>query len=216
MKKALQVASVASMIDQFNMENIKILQELGYTVEVAANFDFGNTSSQNRVNEFKNELMDKNVKSYNVLFNRNIFSLSNVNAYKNLKEIIEENEYKIIHCHSPIGGVLTRLAARKARKSGTKVIYTAHGFHFFKGASIINWLIYFPIEWINSFFTDILITINKEDYKLASKIMKSNYVEYVRGIGVDTEKSKNITFNYSDKRKELGINDKDIILLSVG
>lgn len=216
MKKALQVASVASMIDQFNMENIKILQDLGYTVDVAANFDFGNTSSESRVNEFKKELEHNNIKYYNLLFNRNIFSFINLKVYRKLKKIINENNYDIIHCHSPIGGVITRLAARKARKKGTKVIYTAHGFHFFKGAAIINWLIYFPIEWINSFFTDILITINKEDYKLANRFMHSNKIEYIRGIGIDTEKYKNIIVDYQKKRKELGIYDDKIILLSVG
>ena len=215
MKKALQVASVASMIDQFNMENIKILQDLGYTVDVAANFDFGNTSSKNRVNEFKEELKKKNIKYYNLLFDRNIFNFINLKVYRQLKKIINENNYDIIHCHSPIGGVITRLAARKARKKGAKVIYTAHGFHFFRGASIINWLVYFPIEWINSFLTDILITINKEDYNLAKKIMKANKIYYVPGIGIDTN-SKDVGESKYRKRCELKIPQNSIVLFSVG
>lgn len=216
MKKALQVASVASMIDQFNMENIKVLQDLGYKVDVAANFDFGNTSSESRVNEFKEELKHKDIKYYNLLFDRNIFNFINLKVYRELKKIINENNYDIIHCHSPIGGVITRLAAIKARKKGTKIIYTAHGFHFFKGASIINWILYFPIEWISSFFTDILITINKEDYKLAKRVMKCKEIKYIKGIGINTKKIKDVSVDYNKKRANLGISEEDIVILSVG
>lgn len=216
MKKALQVASVASMIDQFTMPNINILQELGYEVDVAANFEFGSTSSKERVKEFRQELKVLNVNVFNLLFNRKIFDKCNIQVYKQLKQIIEKNNYEVIHCHSPIGGVITRLAARKARKKGTKVIYTAHGFHFYKGSSLVNWLIYYPVEWICSWFTDVLITINEEDYSLAQKRMKAKEICYVPGVGVDTEKFANIQVDREVKRKELGIPEEAIMLLSVG
>ena len=216
MKKALQVASVASMIDQFTMPNINILQELGYEVDVAANFEFGSKSSKERVKEFRQELKVLNVNVFNLLFNRKIFDKCNIQVYKQLKQIIEKNNYEVIHCHSPIGGVITRLAARKARKKGTKVIYTAHGFHFYKGSSLVNWLIYYPVEWICSWFTDVLITINEEDYSLAQKRMKAKEICYVPGVGVDTEKFANIQVDREVKRKELGIPEEAIMLLSVG
>lgn len=216
MKKALQVASVASMIDQFTMPNINILQELGYEVDVAANFDFGSTSSKERVEEFQKELKAIDVNVFNLLFNRKIFDKSNIQVYKQLKKVIDENNYEVIHCHSPIGGVITRLAARKARKKGTKVIYTAHGFHFFKGAPLINWLVYYPVEWICSWLTDVLITINKEDYSLAQKRMRAKEVCYVPGVGVDTEKFNDIQVDRQAKRRELGLADDATILLSVG
>lgn len=216
MKKALQVASVASMIDQFNMENIKILQQLEYEVDVAANFEFGNTSSQSRVEVFKEELNYKGIKIYNLLFHRKIFNIVNLKVYKELKNIINTNDYEIIHCHSPIVAVLTRLASRKARKKGTKVIYTAHGFHFFKGAPLLNWLVYYPIEWVCSWITDVLITINEEDYEIAKKRMKSKKVYYVPGVGVDIEKFANIEVDRIKKRRELGVAEDAIVLLSVG
>lgn len=216
MKKALQVASVASMIDQFNRDNINILKKLGYEVHVAANFEFGSTCSQERVNQCKDDLLHQDVRVYNLLFDRKIFNKSNIGVYKQLKKIIDENHYEIIHCHSPIGGVITRLAARKARKKGTKVIYTAHGFHFFRGAPLLNWLVYFPVEFICSFFTDVLITINQEDYRLAQKVMKAKQIEYVPGVGVDVEKFKNIQVDRKVKREEIGIPKDAMLLLSVG
>lgn len=216
MKRALQISSVASMIDQFNMNNIKILKELGYEVDVAANFEFGNSTSKKRVDEFKRELESENIGIYNLLFNRSIFSLSNIKVYSQLKKIFKENEYNIIHCHSPIGGVITRLAAISTKRKGTKIIYTAHGFHFYKGAPKINWLLYYPIERICSYFTDIIITINNEDYKLAKKRMKSKKVEYIPGVGLDVYNYKANEQTCENKREELGIPKDALLLLSVG
>jgi glycosyltransferase EpsD len=129
---------------------------------------------------------------------------------------MDEGGFSVIHCHTPVGGVVGRLAARKARKKGTRVIYTAHGFHFYKGAPIKNWLLYYPVERICSHLTDILITINKEDFALAQKKMKAKCVEYVPGVGVDLEKFSKLTFDKAAKRRELGIPEDAVLLLSVG
>lgn len=216
MKKALMLASVASMIDQFNMENIKILQDLGYEVHVLANFSFGNTTSEERTKAFKKELEEKNIKVYNVPIPRKITSLKEMlKSYKEIKKICEENNYEILHCHSPIGGVLARLAFRKMRKQGGKLIYTAHGFHFFKGAPLANWLIFYPIERFCARFTDVLITINKEDYKRAQNF-KAKKVEYVPGIGIDTKGIKEIKVDRECKLKEFNIKENETVLISVG
>jgi len=215
MKKALMLSSVASMIDQFNMENIKILKNLGYEVHVLANFSFGNTTSDERTKEFKKELQNMGIKVYNVPIPRKITAIKEmIFSYKKIKEICSENNYNILHCHSPIGGVLARLAFKDFRKKGGKLIYTAHGFHFFKGAPIKNWIIFYPIEKFCSKYTDCLITINKEDYKRA-KGFKAKEVKYVPGIGIDTEKIKDIKRDRK-KLKEFGIEEEDIVLISVG
>lgn len=217
MKKALILASVASMIEQFNMGNIKVLQELKYEVHVATNFIDSGTITRERAEELKNKLKDLNVKYYQIEFDRNVLSTKNIQAYKQVKKLIKENRYNIIHIHSPIGGVCGRLAARKERKNGTKVIYTAHGFHFFKGAPAKNWLIYYPVEKWLSKYTDCLITINEEDYNLAKKKFKAKNVEYVPGIGVDENK-----FNFemsreerNELRKSLDINEEDFVIIYV-
>ena len=128
-----------------------------------------------------------------------------------LKNIIEENKYEIIHCHTPVGGVITRLAARNARKKyNTKVIYTAHGFHFYKGAPAINWIIYYPIEKWLARYTDCLITINQEDYERAKrKIKKSKAIKHVHGVGFNTERLNIIPEeNY---KEEMNCNKDDIV-----
>lgn len=214
MKKALMLSSVASMIDQFNMENINILKNLGYEVHVLANFSFGNTTSDERTKEFKKELEDMGIKVYNVPITRKITAIKEmISSYKKIKEICKENKYDILHCHSPIGGVLARFAFKEFRKKGGKLIYTAHGFHFFKGAPIKNWLIFYPIEKLCARYTDCLITINKEDYKIAQKF-KTKKVKYIPGIGIDTEKIKNIKRDREILNK-FGIKD-EVVLVSVG
>lgn len=105
---------------------------------------------------------------YSICIVRSPFSLKNFKALKQLKELLKNNKYDILHCHTPMGGVIGRLAAKKLWKAGKiKVIYTAHGFHFYKGAPLINWIIYYPIEKWLSHFTDIIVTINEEDYEKA-------------------------------------------------
>lgn len=127
-------------------------------------------------------------KKFPINIQRSPFAKRNMAAYKELKTIINHNDYEIIHCHTPMGGVLGRLAARKARKNGTKVIYTAHGFHFCKGAPLLNWFLYYPIEKILARHTDCLITINQEDFDLAVKRrFRARRIERVHGVGVDTE-----------------------------
>lgn len=147
---------------------------------------------------------------------RSPFSLGNVKAIKEIRDLVEQNNYDIVHCHTPIAALCTRLACRKERKKGLKVIYTAHGFHFYKGAPLLNWLIYYPIEKLGSYFTDVLITINKEDYELAKNKMKAKQVEYVPGVGIDVDKFKNTVVDKKEKRKELGIPEDAFLLVSVG
>ena len=215
--KALMVASVASMIDQFNMQNIELLLENGYEVEVACNCKEGNTISDDRICELIERLKNKGVITYHVPIPREITNVKDIiYSIKFIKKLCTENKYTLMHCHSPIGSVVARIAAISERKKGMKVIYTAHGFHFYKGAPKKNWLIFYPVEKICSRFTDVLITINKEDYDFAKKHMKAKQVEYVPGVGIDTKKFIIPDFDVKRKKTELGLDDKDIIILSVG
>lgn len=213
------MASVASMIDLFNMDNIQILEDLGFQVEIACNFEKGSITSQERVDQFKAELQQDNYKIYQLPVPRNIFAISDIlKSYKMMKTLCRENHYDLIHCHSPIGGMIARLAARKARKNGTKVIYTAHGFHFFKGAPRKNWLLYYPVEKYLSGYTDLLITINQEDFQLAlDKNFKAGQILHVRGVGVDLEKfSPPGREKKTELRKKHNYSDQAFILIYVG
>lgn len=214
--KALMVASVASMIDQFNRENISLLQTMGYEVDVACNFEVGNTSSEERVKRFRQELQKQEVGTFQLPIPRKILAFSDmIQAYKQLKKMVEEKQYTLVHCHSPIGSVIARLACRKQRKKGLKLIYTAHGFHFFTGAPKKNWLIFYPIEKTFARYTDILITICSEDYQRARKKKLGKNIVYSPGVGIDVDKVKKID-KKADKRQMLGIREKDILVLSVG
>lgn len=216
--KALMLASVASMIDQFNMDNIQLLLDMGYDVDVVCNCKEGNTISEERIQKLIGRLKEKGVGVIHVPIPREITDVKRILYSLNMvKKLCDKNKYYLLHCHSPIGSVVARIAAIKARnKYKTKVIYTAHGFHFYKGAPKRNWLIFYPIEKICSFLTDVLITINKEDYEFAQKHMNAKNVYYVPGVGVDTKKFFIEGFDKNTKKSELKLGVDDIIVFSVG
>ena len=208
MNKALLVATIIGFLSSFEKNDILILQKLGYEVHIACNTSYYSNE------EKKKQLLEMGVIVHHIPFERKPFSKSNINAYRELKKLIRTTHFRIIHCHTPTAGVFTRLIARKESKKST-VLYTAHGFHFFKGASIKNWLVFFPIEWLCSFFTDILITINKEDYNRAKSIFHAKKTEYVPGVGVDTKKFS-LCDDRENIREELSIDNDSKILISVG
>lgn len=215
-KKALVTASVASMIDLFNMDNIHTLQELDYEVHVASNFAFGSITSQDRVEVFRQELETAGIFVHHVPIPRSIFDIKNIwSSYKQMRQLCEQEQYDIVHTQSPIGGVVARLAAKKLRKKGTTVIYTAHGFHFFSGAAKKNWILFYPIEKYLSRHTDVLITINQEDTNRAERF-HAKKVCYVPGIGIDIEKFQQQPDSRTKLREDLGISENDFVLMSVG
>ena len=207
MKKVLLVATVQSHIAQFHRPLAEVLHNHGYEVHVAA----------------RNNLVEKNGlqikfadKVYDIPFARSPKSKDNILAYKCLKKIIDMEFYDVVHCNTPMGSIVTRLAAIKARKKGTKVFYTAHGFHFYKGAPWKNWVMYYPIEKFFARLTDVLITITHEDYNLVLKKFHCQ-VEHMHGVGVNEEryfpigKAEKITC-----RKQMGYKDNQKIILCVG
>ncbi len=206
--KVLFVATVVKThIMEFHIPYLKMLKDEGWETAVAARNDYKNPS------ECSIPHCDK---YYDIQFERNPFNPRNLSAYKQLKRLIDKEEYDIIHCHTPVGGVLTRLAARKARKKGSVVVYTAHGFHFYKGAPLVNWILYYPVERLLARVTDVLLTINKEDYRRAGRF-KAGRVEYVPGVGIDMERFHAQSADPErDLRAELGIPDDVRVLLSVG
>lgn len=214
MKRMLMVASVPSMIGQFNMGNINILLSLGYHVDVACDWNDRSVWNDDKVEDLKNKLKQINVNIYQVDFSRNIIKINrHIKSCIQLINLIKKKKYNFIHCHSPIGGAISRLVCKK---TNTKCIYTAHGFHFYKGAPIQNWILFYPIEKWLSKYTDILITINKEDYNRAKNSFKMKQLEYVAGIGIDLNKLKLKEFNRENYRKELGFTKENFIILSVG
>jgi glycosyltransferase EpsD len=187
-KRILLCATVDYHFNAFHLPYMKWFKEQGWEVHVAAN------------GGMQLPFVDK---KFDLPIQRSPLSLQNAKAYQQLKSIIDENDYQIIHSHTPVGGVLTRLASRAAREKGTKVMYTAHGFHFCKGAPAVNWLIYYPIEKWLARYTDCLITINEEDFNRVNQYQfKADRIEHVHGVGVNTDKFRPAEKEY---KKELRI-----------
>lgn len=185
---------------------IKKLIDDGNTVDIATN---------NTVSPVPDCYKEWGCNVFTISTSRSPFSLGNIKAIKQIRKL--SDKYDIVHCHTPLAGMATRLACRRLRKKGKlKVIYTAHGFHFYKGAPFKNWLIYYPIEKFCSHWTDTLITINKEDYALAQKKMRAKQVVYIPGVGIDTHFFKDAYVDVNSKRKQLGVPTDSKIVLSVG
>ncbi len=206
-KKVLFVATVVKThMMQFHLPYLKLFQDMGWETSVASRNDYENPE------DCRIPYCDH---YYDIPFERMPWKTRNLTAYRQLKKIIDAGDYDIIHCHTPVGAMIARLAALSVRKKGTKVIYTAHGFHFFRGSPLINWLLFFPAEWLLAPVTDVLITINREDYARAKKCMKAKRIEYVPGVGINTGKFCPDEAIRQEKRRELGFSEGDFLLLTV-
>lgn len=205
--KILYTATVLSHICQFHLPHLKMLKDKGHEVHVAAR---NNLAEKNGLQlRFSDRFIE-------IPFERMPFHLRNLKAYRMLKRLIDAEGYDLIVCNTPVGGILTRLAARKARGKGTKVIYMAHGFHFCKGAPRKNWLVYYPLEKWMSRLCDAVITINEEDYQLARSRFPGR-VEHIHGIGVDSERFHPVSREErSAMRRRAGLTDEDYVVLCTG
>lgn len=205
--KRILITSTDVMMAQFIIPHIDYLCSEGYVVDVAC------SKVQGFDKEVEIRLRGK-AKVEFVELERSPFSIKNIRGLKQLRRIISKVRYDLIWTNEPVMGTMTRLAAIGAR---AKVIYFAHGFHFYKGASIKRWLIIYPIEKIMARFTDCLITINNEDYQRAKKSFHKKLTIYqLPGIGIDTSKFRKKGINTTLKRKEINIGDNAIVILSVG
>lgn len=208
-KKALVVTNLLGFVG-FLWGDIRTLQSLGYEVTFVAEGDLS-----------KNQESQKEFQSIGVRYipvqmsSKNPLAKQNLQAYKDIKRILGQDRFDLVHCHTPIAGFITRLAARKDRKNGTKVFYTTHGFAFTRYSSAKQWLVYFSIEKFASRFCDAIITINDEDYENAQKMCCSN-VRKINGVGVDTARYHDIAVDVVEYREKLGLPTDKIMILSVG
>lgn len=213
-KKMLMLATTAAMIEQFNKNNILILEEMGYEIHVIGNWKVGNPISDERLEQFKLWLEEHHSKWFHMDSTRKPSDLkNNISAYKKVVNLIKEYKYDFIHCHTPIGSVIARFASHKTK---TPVIYTAHGFHFYEGAPLINWILYYPVEKLLSYWTDILVLINQEDYNRAKKKFHAKYMEHLPGVGIDVERYIRSTESMESLRVSLGYQKNDFLIVSVG
>lgn len=202
-KDILFIATIENFILAFQMPFIKYLQEKGFTVHVATN-----------LGDRRREFLNENITCHDVNFSRSAFSFKNILALFQLIKLIKGNNFKLIHVHTPMGAFLGRLANMLTKRR--PIIYTVHGLHFYKGAPLLNWLIYYPIEKISSFWTDEIITINKEDYNFFKKSMLKKKISFVHGVGLKLDK-----YSYSDieqniiLKNEIGLKKNETVIINV-
>lgn len=227
MKKALIVTTVSGFVPQFEMNNVYILQSMGYEVHYASNFRNPSYGSDN------SRLDGTGIVRHQVDFARSPFQVrENGRAYRQLVQLLREQQFGLLHCHTPVGAALARIAAgscekkrRNKKAKSLKVIYTAHGFHFYKGAPFRYWLLFYPVEWWLAHDTDVLITINEEDYMRARHFCghSKTKVERIAGAGVDISYFSGADLPEGEReyirnsvRKKLHITKDEVVFLSVG
>lgn len=214
-KKVLCIASMASNLDNFNRSNVKILKNLGYDITLASNFQSDeDINSDKKIKAFITEMKSEGIHIVQIDFSRSIVRFDkHIKSYRQLYNLIKSSGYSFIHTHTPIASAIARLIAHREK---VKIIYTAHGFHFYKGAPLKNWLLFYPIEKALSKWTDVLITINKEDYKRAMSRFRAKKTFYIPGVGIDTKKINNRIIDKNEKRIELGLKPDEKMILSIG
>lgn len=202
MKKILYVTTVSLTLNTFLIPHIKYLKENGYDVQIASNIDV----------ELSEKFKELGIKHTKIDFSRNPFSIKNIKAYKQINDLYNKERFDIVHVHTPVAAFITRLALKN---ESIKIIYTCHGFHFYKGASLINWIIYYPIEKLAAKWTDTLITINKEDFNRAEKfkLRKNGQIKLMHGVGINPDEYILSEFNRDEYRKSIGVEKNDFMLL---
>lgn len=205
--KILYVATVLSHICQFHLPHLQMLREQGHEIHVAAH---DNLAVKNGL---QLKYTDRHIE---IPFERSPYDPRNISAYRKLRTLLNEEHYDIIVCNTPVGGLLTRLAAQKSRRHGTRVIYIAHGFHFYKGAAKMNWILYYPLEKVMAHLCDVVITINKEDYQFAKKHFPVR-VEHIHGVGVREDRYHPATeAEQEEMRRAEGLSKEDFVIICTG
>lgn len=208
MKRILVTCTELMMLDFLTPHIVNLLNRNFEVVIGCSNVD-------GRIDEVRKFFGDR-VEVHEINLKRSPYEISNIKGYKQLKKILKEQQFNFIWTNEPVMGVMTRIAAKRAGLSNTKIIYMAHGFHFYKGAPIKNWMLYYPVEWLCACWTDVLVTMNKEDRELAKKYMHAKLVEYVPGVGIDVERFTGVHVDRAAKRREIGVSEDTTLLVSVG
>lgn len=210
MKKLLYITNISNGVSSFSIAAVKAAQNVGIEFHLAGNF------SGTPIEKLRQDEKEYGIKIHQIDLSRRPYSKMNYRAYKQLIMLIRNEKIDFIHCNTPVGGLLGRLAGKKCKVN--KVIYQAHGFHFYGGAPVLNWVLYYPVEKWLARITDVIITINKEDFERAKKfkLRGNGPVYYVPGVGIDLTKIFCTPQIRDEKRKELKLNDSDIVVISVG
>ena len=194
-------------VNTFALAPMLAAKSMGYTLYKGCNCDHPEQVKD----------VDYDITFYDQHTYRSIFALKdNWIAFRNLSRFLKQHpDIEVIHCNTPLGGIVGRVCGKLYGVK--KVIYTVHGFHFFKGAPLVNRTILKWIEMLISHWTDALITMNNEDYAVAQKMHLRNHgkVFKVNGVGLYSDQY-NISVDRNAIRKELGLPDDAIVCIAMG
>ncbi|GAB4268955.1 MAG: glycosyltransferase family 4 protein [Candidatus Rifleibacteriota bacterium] len=204
-KKILFVATINRHFVCFHLPFFRELKKEGYEIHIAAKDD-----------GYEVPFVDR---CYSLPIERSPIAPGNFRACTQLENIIAAENYSLISCHTPVGGVIARIAARKSRiRNKTRLVYIAHGFHFFRNAPLINWLLYFPIEYFLARYADAVVTINSEDFNFAGKLSCfRNKLHFINGIGLNSERfDPDMGLEKSLLRRKFEFSTEDFVLICIG
>ncbi len=208
----LVITAVSGFLPEFELPNIRLLQNMGYTVHYASNFE-------NPVYHCDKTVLEKQgIICHPISIQKSPGALKkNYKALRQTKELIKTWDIQAIHCHNPMGGVIGRLAGAAGGRE-IYCIYTAHGFHFYEGAPKKNWICFYPAERILAEFTDEMICINQEDERRANKFSLRNHglVSRIPGTGLDCKRFQPNSLVRQQMRAELSLSHEDFVFLSAG
>ncbi len=199
----LVMTTVSGTVNAFLEPHIAALTDEGHSVDIACAVQ---RPLEHSILTLVNQVHD-------VPLHRSPLNPRNLAALRALRRLIRIEAYDVIHVHTPVAAFIGRLAAINRRKP--IVIYTAHGFHFMHDGPKSAWLLYFPLEWLMSHFTDYLATLNREDYSRARRWFTHPQVAFVPGVGISARPSPS-SLTSKQSRGTLGVNSKEVLLLSVG
>ncbi|MDL2302095.1 glycosyltransferase family 4 protein [Lachnospiraceae bacterium OttesenSCG-928-D06] len=213
MKKVLILTTIGGFLQQFEMNDVAALQELGYEVHYASNF-------HHPVYDMDMDIMrEKGIHLHHIDIQKSPAHLFyNMRALRQLLKIIKKEQIHVFHLHNPLGGVLGRVVSFFYKDTERYIIYTAHGFHFYTGAPKLNWLLYYPIERLLGKRTNCLITINQEDYHRGKGFSLKSPGKVVRipGVGVDIKKFSPTVGKRKEMRDKYKVSEDTFYILSVG
>jgi len=212
-KNILFLATVPSMIVAFNMRNIKMLQDMGYTIHAACNYYENSAWTDEQLEEYRSILRENSVVMHQIDFPRKPYHpISLIKSYFQTKRLLKKIDFEMLHNQSCVSGILGRIACRKY---DMKVIHTEHGFYYFKGGPLFNWIFY-PFDRLCSYFTDAIVTINKDDTAFAKKHMRAKKVVYIPGVGIDVDYYQNTVIDKEAMKEKIGLPKNSFVVLSVG
>ena len=200
------LAPMGSVHRRFNKANIDALQALGYEVELVANFENGEGPEVHN-SEY---VASCGLKTHSIPFERHSLTGS-IRCLPQLKALIAEGGYDIVHAHTETGGLLLKLCGRIAGKK----VYTPHGMSFWKGSSLKSQLVYKPLErWICGGM-DANLGMNMEEVENLRR-WNGLSANYVHGIGLNVERMQKPVRGRDEVRSAFGVSPDCCMILSVG